>query len=106
MHTSSFFVYKGNNGISIARWSPAIFKGPAYRALAPGTWFKSVDQKTYIDLYVEQLKALDPEKVWDELHKISPEPVLLCWEKPGEFCHRRIVAKWFEKKLGVHVPEL
>ena len=31
---------------------------------------------------------------------------LLCYEKPGDFCHRRIVAEWLEKGTGVVVPEL
>lgn len=32
--------------------------------------------------------------------------VLLCWEPNGEFCHRRLVADWFKKELGVEVLEL
>ena len=31
---------------------------------------------------------------------------MLCWEPPGKFCHRRLVAKWLEEHLGVDVPEL
>ncbi len=37
------------------------------------------------------------------------EPVLLCYEKPPfndtHWCHRRIVAEWFEAVLGIYVPE-
>ncbi|EDP8947924.1 hypothetical protein IDN71_003483 [Salmonella enterica] len=33
------------------------------------------------------------------------EPVLLCWEKPGEFCHRQLVARWFRRELGIAVEE-
>ena len=28
-------------------------------------------------------------------------PVLLCWESPGDFCHRRMIAKWIEEEKGV-----
>jgi hypothetical protein len=30
---------------------------------------------------------------------------MLCWEKPGEGCHRRICAEWLETALGIVVPE-
>jgi hypothetical protein len=30
---------------------------------------------------------------------------LLCWEAPGKFCHRRLVAAWLEDALGIDVPE-
>ncbi|EDW8799046.1 TPA: hypothetical protein G8N45_002632 [Salmonella enterica] len=33
------------------------------------------------------------------------EPVLMCWEKPGEFCHRQLVARWFRRELGISVEE-
>jgi len=53
---------------------------------------------------VIQLKSLDPDKVYEDLFKIHNEnPVLLCWEPAGEFCHRRIVGKWLEDELGVAV---
>jgi hypothetical protein len=46
--------------------------------------------------------ALDPRELYEAL---GEEAVLLCWEKPGEGCHRRLVAEWFEASLGVVVPE-
>ena len=57
---------------------------------------------------------LDPVKVWDDLHTLTGgnEPVLLCWEQPRDlqtgktYCHRRIVADWFERELGYKVEEL
>lgn len=36
----------------------------------------------------------------------SKKQVPVCWEAPGEFCHRRLVAAWLETALGVTVPEL
>ena len=58
--------------------------------------------------YVEEynrdiLTKLDPSKVFLE---IGGKSILLCWEKPGEECHRRIVAEWLEKTLNIKVPEL
>lgn len=63
-----------------------------------------IGDSQYILLYYKQnLDCLDPEKVYQALGEDS---ILLCWEKPGMFCHRSIVATWFEKSLGVKVPEL
>jgi hypothetical protein len=119
LKTASFFTYSGPGRISIARFpprnTPAGFK--VYRALAPGPWFNSVEIAEYLErFHAEILAPLDPQAVWDELHRLAHphEPVLLCWEKPPvaasevlghDFCHRRIVADWLEEKLGQRVEE-
>jgi uncharacterized protein (DUF488 family) len=48
------------------------------------------------------LGKLDPAKVLDDL---GGGAILMCWEKPGEDCHRRLVAEWLEKHLSIKVPE-
>jgi len=113
--TASFFEYVGAGRVSIARFSPR--RTPAgfrvYRALAPGPWFKSVEEVEYRIRYDRQLAELDPQRVWDELHTLAggAEPVLLCWERKPDldagrtFCHRRIVAAWFAATLDQDVPE-
>ncbi len=110
MKTSCFSLYKGDGRISIARYAPR--NTPAgyriYSKLAPGTWFNSVSEAKYNELFRNEILArLDPQRTWDELHAMTGgyEPVLLCWEKPGEFCHRHLVAGWFERELGVTVSE-
>jgi hypothetical protein len=123
MKTSSFKLYTGPGRISIARYAPRgapegfrIFKG-----LAPGPWFNSVPYDEYLHRYnTEILHQLDTQRTWDALHFLAggAEPVLLCWESPpftawdccndkrANWCHRRIVAEFFERTLGVEVPEL
>ncbi|EOY8363272.1 hypothetical protein AIT68_004872 [Salmonella enterica subsp. salamae] len=110
MKTSCFSLYRGDGRISIARYAPR--NTPAgyriYSKLAPGTWFNSVSEAKYNELFRNEILArLDPQRTWDELHAMTGgyEPVLLCWEKPGEFCHRHLVAGWFERELGVTVSE-
>lgn len=115
MKTASFFAYSGPGRISVARFAPrghpAGYK--VYKLLAPGPWFKSVDFKTYETLYHKQLKLLDPQNTWDELHKLADgaEPVLLCYERWSDvkagrtYCHRHMAAEWFFDTLGFLVPE-
>lgn len=49
------------------------------------------------------LEKLDP---WEMYNALGPNTVLLCWEPPGVRCHRRLVAEWFERNLGITVTEL
>lgn len=110
MKTSCFSLYKGDGRISIARYAPRNTPAGyhAFKKLAPGPWFNSVSTTRYIELYDNEILAkLNPEKTWNELHLLAgnAEPVLLCWERPGEFCHRHLVAGWFERELGVTVTE-
>ena len=107
IQTSSFFKYKGPNGVSIALTTPPFWKGPGYFYLYP-TWDminkykKTKNEKEYIKEYNKVLEVLNPIVVYDQLDGM----VLLCWEPPGEFCHRRLVAKWLENELGIEVPEI
>jgi hypothetical protein len=38
-------------------------------------------------------------------HKGRPL-ILLCYESPGQFCHRRILAEWLFEQAGLEVSEL
>ena len=108
MKTSYFSKYKGNKGISIACSAPKNFKGQTYQQLVP-KWslvkdYKdgNITKKEYVSKYLKQIDKLDPNKVLKDLK----DKVLLCWEGPGKFCHRRIVAWWIENELNIKVPEL
>ena len=65
-------------------------------------------ERYYTHEFFDQLFELNARAVWYELHRLvdGHEPILLCYEPPGEFCHRRLVAKWFEHELGEVVEEL
>jgi hypothetical protein len=108
---TSYFAIASNlpNAISIAAKSPDFYNGREYLPLAP-TWQifseyqKSHDIHVYTERYFEEiLLPLNPQEVLDDLGRYS---VLLCWESPDKFCHRRIVAKWLEDSLNIKVPEL
>lgn len=110
MNTSYFAKYKGENAVSIAGKCPKWYTGRQYKKLAPkyNWWKKWHDEKLSEEWYIEQyyktiLNKLDAKKVYEELGKNA---VLLCWEKSGKFCHRHLVAEWFQKELGIEVNEL
>jgi uncharacterized protein YeaO (DUF488 family) len=130
MKTSNFANNKlyGLNGISISRY-PATrqgFTGPEFPPLMPSTqllnWYKTHpdDWQGYCDRYNDfNLKCLNPQATWEALnalaqlsqpvHAAVSEPILLCYESAKTLdtqpCHRRLVADWFERELGVVVPE-
>ncbi len=58
---------------------------------------------SYIEKFYDiVLSKLDPQTIFDELGENS---VLLCFEKPTEFCHRFLVAGWLEMNLGIEIDE-
>lgn len=109
----------GYTPISIAGKAPDFYvekRLPEYKKLAPKIGFfklwKSgeIDNEGYIYCYDrEVLRTLNPFQVVAELEELSggaDKIALLCYEKPGDFCHRRLAADWVEKSLGISVPEL
>lgn len=87
--------------ISICGKAPDWYKGLQYKKLAPKydffmEWKKNHDDDYYIKCYNKQvLDKLDPAIVYAELcDKTAPDICLLCYEKPSDFCHRHLVAKW------------
>jgi len=107
MQTSYFAKYKGKYGINIAIKPAPGFVGESYPDLFPKWHFLKQykidgDEQAYIKAYYsEVLRHLDPKKVWIDL----ADKTLLCWEKTGKFCHRRIVAGWLQHNLDVSIPE-
>ncbi len=124
MQTSNFANNRihGLNGISISRYPDrrSGFTGPEFPPLMPPAWLVkgskegSISWSDYCDVYDRQLSCLHPRGVWDELHYIGSqvgalEPILLCYESSKSLdsqpCHRRVVAVWLNRELGVSVPE-
>jgi hypothetical protein len=108
MKTSYFAKSKNAEGaVSIAIGTPWWARMPKYLDLAP-TWDMvealklTGDEEAYIERFDEILSKLSPEKVYADLEN----SILLCWEKYGKFCHRRLVAKWIKSELGIFVPEI
>ena len=106
MQTSNFATFRGScdpNLVSIPLRFPRGWGGRRYKALAPRREMLTMDEASYREGYQKILDGLDPQKVFEDL---MADAILLCWEAPGKFCHRRLVAAWLEEKSGVQVPEL
>ena len=111
---TSNYARNGNNpnAIAISSIVPEWYEGKRFSHLAPlrdmvGKVKKNVenyDQRRYKRDYLDLLKArkIDPKWLVDTL---PDGAILLCYESPGDFCHRRILAEWIEHHTGVKVPE-
>lgn len=123
MKTSNFANNARYNlqGISISRYPDRrTFSGPEFPPLMPSKdllrSYKdgAIGWHEYENQYIDQLKCLDAQQVYEALRRISKEigaseVVILCFESAKTLdsnpCHRRLVARWFGRTLGLDVPE-
>lgn len=62
----------------------------------------------YTKKYRNWLNSLNKQEIKDVLKELENEDrdiIFLCYEKPGDFCHRHILADWLEENMGVRVDE-
>ena len=97
--------------VSIAGKAPAWYHGLEYKKLAPKWSFfnewKNGSHKGDNDYYIKEfneqvLKQCDINAVLRDLMKLTgtsdlSKIILLCYEKPDDFCHRHLVAKWISE---------
>lgn len=94
--------------ISICGKVPDWYKGLQYKKLAPKydffmEWKKNHDNDYYIKCFKEQVTdKLDADNVIDDIgflagYDQTKNICLICYEKPTDFCHRHLVAKWLSE---------
>jgi hypothetical protein len=101
--------------VAISRGKPRWKLPFRYRVLAElapdnHTWAQE-DQEAFTASYLRQLEELGTEAILARLERLSGglPVVALCWEdlsKPGQWCHRSLLASWLELKTGLVAPEL
>lgn len=112
--------YYGNAYIPTNMLRVGISTGMPYkldniRELNPGweliNYYKSTGDKVgYVRIYKEQvLGKLKPIDIINKIRKLSvengfKEVVLLCYERPNDFCHRHLVAEWL-REAGYNIEE-
>lgn len=115
--TGNYDECKVGNLISISgdRGKGVGFVGKAIPQLAPkrefwNIWHNNIGKisdeantKYYIQEYYKQvLSKINIE----ELLLKEKDPILLCYEKGQEFCHRHILAEYIEMKYGIEVRDI
>lgn len=96
--------------ISIALWCPRWYGGAGMKSVAPTAYMVKGDisRERYIELYNrEVLGRLKVEDVVEEIEILSngKDAALLCYERPGDFCHRHLLAEWLTRQSGLVVEE-
>lgn len=82
-------------------------KENAYNLKVYYEYLKKIEDE-YIESYYEtRLKDLDVFELLEIFEqKFGKQIILLCHEPIDEFCHRRLVADYFELKTGIYIPEV
>ena len=115
--TGNYEECKVGNLISISgdRGRSVGFNGKAIPKLAPkrafwDIWHDNIgkipeeeNNRYYIEQYYKKvLSKVDIE----ELLKDEKDPILLCFEKGQEFCHRHVLAEYIEMTYGIKVRDI
>lgn len=64
-------------------------------------------REEYLKLYDRILASQDANQVVEQIEMLSggKDVALCCYEKPGDFCHRHILAKWITENTGIEITE-
>lgn len=95
--------------IGIALYPPKWFNGQSIKYVAPtySILKQTANDEEYIKRYTKEILGnLDVQKFIMDLEIIAKDKdvALCCFEKPSEFCHRQLLAKFLNEK-GIDVKE-
>lgn len=96
--------------IGIALKPPTWYYGVTVHDVAPtpSILYGAQTEEEYTRRFkAEILSRVNARAFVDKITQISQghDVALCCFEKPGEFCHRHIVAEWLKEQLGIEVDE-
>jgi len=68
---------------------------------------KHISEYDFEKEYLIQLNNLNAKTIFEQINLLTSdhEPILMTHGNKSSFCHRHIVAKWFENELGVRIDE-
>ena len=100
--------------VAICRFMPSGWYGARSYALTPTLkalrdYQETGDEELFRKRYFENLNSLDPHVMARVLEMMNPDVcgngiVLVCYEGPGKFCHRHLVAEWLNEN-GIECKE-
>lgn len=113
IYTSNYARHGNNpNAIGISLTVPDWYEGKRLQSLAPRSDMvgkikkgsANYNQRKYTREYLDVLKGrkIDPQKLIDSL---PDGTLLLCYESPGDFCHRHLLTEWVERHTGFIITE-
>jgi len=98
--------------IGISLTVPEWYEGARLECLAPRSEMvgkikkgeANYNQRKYTREYLDLLRGrnIDPHKL---IKSIPDGSILLCYEPPGVFCHRLVLAEWIERHTGFVITE-
>ncbi len=95
--------------VSVACWQPRFLPVPVVMAdVAPTPWMvKKASHQQYLDAYRQILSKLDAYDFIERLERAygGADVALCCYEKPGDFCHRHLLAEYLTAKTGIEIKE-
>ena len=104
----------GLEPVAISGKVPDFFEGTTYPDFAP-RWemFKrwkagEITNEGYVKEYKAYLNTLNKDDIEFDFKEYNTEKnhcVLLCYEKPHDFCHRHVLADWLEENFGWKIAE-
>lgn len=106
IYTSYFANIKKLNGqgiepISIALFPPKWYEGKELKALAPDvTFFEGykehlITEERFKKFYQYKIEKIGKNRILEMINEIADGDVaLLCFERPGEMCHRHILGNY------------
>ena len=108
------YIEQGLFTISIARYNPKWYEGYSEPYLAPSVdllrRYKSglVTEKEFEEEYIRDLDNYILHFLlmnYPQAFKPKTEIIFLCYEKPTDFCHRHILAKYITENYNYEVTE-
>ena len=68
---------------------------------------KKITETDFEKEYLLQLNYLNANTIFEEINFLTcgKEPILMTHGNKTSFCHRHILAKWFENELGIEIDE-
>lgn len=98
--------------IGICCYPPKWFKRPNLKAIAPSPDILEKCKSSHAEYekrYRAEVLSLfkNANILLERISFISggKDAALCCYEKPSDFCHRHILAKWLEEQTGIKVEE-
>ena len=95
--------------ICVAIGRPRFLSVPQMLNVCPTRYMVSgpCSREEYLRLYDQILAKQDAHQVVKQIEMLSggSDVALCCYEKPSDFCHRHILAKWITDNTGIEVKE-